>query len=488
MPGTAAPPRSSSPHPMVDRAFRRALADLRLLVDSGPGPGERFIAAGVPWYNALFGRDAIITALQLLTHPPPGRARDPARCSPGSRRRASTTGATREPGKILHELRTGEMAAAGEIPHTPYYGSVDSTPAVADAARRIRALDRRPRARRPPLADRARLPATGSTRPATSTATASWSTQRRSSRGLLNQGWKDSGEAIRWRGRHASPRARSRWSRCRRTCTRARLEMARLARLRGDAAAGAMRQERSRRASSAARFEAALLAARTPAPTRMALDGAQAAPSTRSRPTPGHVLWCGIASPERARRVAESLLGPDLFSGWGIRTLSSRDGRLQPDRLPHRQRLAARQRASRRRACWRYGLREEAARVAGAMLEATQYFRDARLPELFCGFDRGELARTRCPTRWPARRRRGRPARCSSCSARCSGFEPDAAGHELRLVSPTLPEWLPEVRLENLRVGDAVVDLLVRRQRRLDGRGGAAPDRATCSVSCVPGV
>jgi glycogen debranching enzyme len=178
--------------------------------------------------------------------------------------------------------------------------------------------------------------------------------------------------------------------------------------------------------------------------------------------------------------VAESLLGPDLFSGWGIRTLSSRMAGYNPISYhigsiwPHDNAICA-------AGLWRYGHREEASRVAGALLEATQFFRDARLPELFCGFDR-----TASPYPVPY------PVACSPQAwasgsifqllGAMLGLSPDAERHELQLLSPTLPRWLPEVRLENLVVGDAVVDLLVR---RTDGSTGVEVLRRSGSLDVV---
>jgi glycogen debranching enzyme len=256
----------------------------------------------------------------------------------------------------------------------------------------------------------------------------------------------------------------------------ARMEVARLARIRGDhelaqaqqAAAEALR----------ARFEDSfwLEHAGTYA---MGLDrGKRAVDAVASNA--GHALWCGIASPERARRVAESLLGPELFSGWGIRTLSTRTAGYNPIGYhlgtvwPHDNAICA-------AGLWRYGFRREASRIAGALLEATQYFRDARLPELFCGFDRADSP---YPVPYPVACSPQAWAAGSLFHLLVSmlGLEPDAASRELRLLSPALPDWLPELRLENLRVGEAVVDLLVRRN---DGSTGVEVLRRSGELDVV---
>jgi glycogen debranching enzyme len=457
----------------VARAVKRALTDLRLLVCSGPAPGERYIAAGVPWYSTLFGRDSIITALQLLSIRPQV-ARDTLTLLARLQSREVDDWRDAQPGKILHELRTGELAAAGEIPHTPYYGSVDATPLwliLLGAYERWTADAE--------LVDRL-WPA--------ALACLEWlqrhgdldgdgflEYQRRSPRGLINQGWKDSAEAIRWRdGRLAEgPVA---LVEVQAYAYRARMELARLARGRGEEGL-ADRLEADARALRDRIDQAYWL--EDAGTYAMALDGQKRAVDGIGS-NAGHVLWCGLASPERARHVADSLLGPDLFSGWGIRTLSTRMAGYNPIGYhlgtvwPHDNAICA-------AGLWSHGFSTEATAVAAALLDATQYFRDSRLPELFCGFDR---ASSQYPVPYPV-----------ACSPQAwasgavfqlihamLGLDPDAAAHELRLVSPSLPDWLPDVRLENLRVGDAVVDLLVRRS---DGSTGVEVLRRSGQLDVV---
>lgn len=463
----------STTHVYADRAFRRALADLRLLVNSGPGPGERYVAAGVPWFSTLFGRDSIITALQLLPVRPQIAQEHLLLLG---RLQATEVDDLRDaqPGKILHELRTGELANAGEIPHTPYYGSVDATPLwlillgeyerwTGDAA----LVDRLwPNA----LAALHWIDAYGD-----ADGDGFIEYQRRSPQGLVNQGWKDSTDANRYRdGRIAeAPLA---LVEVQAYAYRARLELARLARARGDGVL-AEQQERSA-AAMAVRIEAAFWM-EDAGTYALALDGDKRQVDAIGS-NAGHVLWCGTASAERAERVAESLMSPQLWSGWGIRTLSSDMAGFNPigyhlgSVWPHDNAIAA-------AGLLRYGQREQAARVAGAMLEATMYFRDSRLPELFCGFDR-----TQSPLPVPY------PVACSPQAwaagslfqllSAMLGLEPDASSRTLVLQSPSLPEWLPEVRLENLRIGDAVLDLRVR---RANGSAGVEVLRRTGDVSVV---
>ena len=463
----------TTPHHFADRAIRRALADLRMLVDSGPGPGERYIAAGVPWYNALFGRDAIITALQLLSIRPQV-ARETLTLL--ARLQATTQDDWRDaqPGKILHELRTGEMAAANEIPHTPYYGSVDATPLwlILLGAYERWTGDME-------LVDRLWPAALGCLSwidgPGDADHDGFVEFQRHSSRGLINQGWKDSGEANRWRD-GTMAEAPLALVEVQGYVYRARRELARLAGRRGDLALATAQEAAAETLRQ--RFEECfwLEDAGTYA---LCLDGDKK-PVDAIASNAGHALWTGICTPERARRVGERLMAPDMFSGWGIRTLSSRMAGYNPigyhigSVWPHDNAICA-------TGLWRYGMRDEATRVISALLEATQFFRDARIPELFCGFDRAESP---FPVPYPV-----------ACSPQAwaagslfqlldamLGLDPDAAAHELRLVAPALPDWLPEVRMENMRVGDAVADILVRRN---NGSTGVEVLRRTGDLSVV---
>ncbi len=461
----------SSSHAAADRAFHRSMTDLRLLLDPGPSSGERYIAAGIPWYDTLFGRDSIITALQMLAVRPQV-ARDTLRIL--ARLQATITDDRRDaqPGKILHELRTGEMARADEIPHTPYYGSVDATPlwlVLLGAYERwtgdMDLVDR--------LWPNALAALDWIDRSADAAGFVAY--HRRSGTGLVNQGWKDSADAVRWvdgtlaEGPIALVEVQG-------YVHQARRELARLARRRGDDALATRLEEAAERLRVS--FEAAFWM-EDAGTYALALDGhGHAVDAVTSNP--GHVLWSGLADPLRAERVAESLLSPRLFSGWGIRTLSADMAGYNPISYhigsiwPHDNAICA-------AGLWRYGFHAQAAQVAAVLLEATQYFRDARLPELFCGFDR---ASSPYPVPYPV-----------ACSPQAwaagsvfqllgamLGLQPDAANHELRLVSPTLPEWLPDVRLQNLVVGDAVVDLLVRRS---DGSTGVEVLRRSGTLDVV---
>ena len=162
-------------HELFNLTLNRSLADLRLLINDGPGEGQRYVAAGVPWFATLFGRDAVIASFQALAFRPQ-IAMETLEVLAAYQATEVDDWRDAEPGKILHELRTGEMAGAGELPHTPYYGSVDSTPLWLILLRRHVRLDGRPGVRRPALAERPAERSTGSTNTAIAMATASSST------------------------------------------------------------------------------------------------------------------------------------------------------------------------------------------------------------------------------------------------------------------------------------------------------------------------
>ena len=362
-----------------------------------------------------------------------------------------------EPGKILHELRTGEMARSGELPHTPYYGSVDSTPlwlilfgATFDWTGDRGMVERLwPNA----LAALAWIDTYGDR-----DGDGFVEYERRSERGLLNQGWKDSRDAIRDRtGREAE--APIALAEVQGYVFDAKRRMARLAALRGDIALATRLDAEADQLAT--RFEEAFWIddRRYYA---MALDRDKRQ-SDAIASNAGHCLWSGIVSPDRARDVVEQLLRPAMFSGWGIRTYAADQPGYNPIGYhtgtvwPHDASIIA-------AGFKRYGFDDASNRVVGHMMEAAQGFQDYRLPELFCGFDRSD-AHTPVPY----------PVACSpqAWAAGSSflfletmlGLRAHAERKELELLHPHLPDWLGKVTLTDLRVGDASVDLLFHRWR-----------------------
>ena len=443
-------------HELFNLTVERSMADLRLLVNEGPDEEERYIAAGVPWFSALFGRDAIITALQSLAFRPQIAIETLVVLAA---RQATAIDDLRdaEPGKILHELRVGEMASAGELPHTPYFGSVDSTPlwlillgATYDWTGDRSLVDR--------LWPNALAALKWIDRYGDLDGDGFVEYRRRSERGLFNQGWKDSHDAIRDRnGREATlPIA---LAEVQGYVFDAKRRMAGLARTRGetklavrlDAEAELLRD----------RFEKAFWV-EDQRYYALALDGHKR-PADAIGSNAGHCLWTGIIDPERAPHVVDRLLGPSMFSGWGVRTYAAGQPGYNPigyhtgSVWPHDTSLIA-------AGLKRYGFDDESNRIVSDVFRAAQHFPDFRLPELFCGFDR-EHSATPVPY----------PVACSpqAWAAGASflflttmlGLRAHADRRELELHHPNIPDWLGRVTLKNVRVGEAAVDLLFHRWR-----------------------
>jgi glycogen debranching enzyme len=443
-------------HELFNLTLNRSLADLRLLINDGPGPDERYVAAGVPWFSTLFGRDALIASFQALAFRPQ-IAVETLSVLAAYQATAIDEWRDAEPGKILHELRTGEMALAGELPHTPYYGSIDSTPlwlivfaATFDWTGDVAFVDR--------LWPKALAALDWIDRYGDRDGDGFVEYERKSSRGLLNQGWKDSSDAIRDRS-GGGPTMPVALAEVQGYVYDAKRRMSVLAGLRGD-------QELSTRLATEAerlreRFEEQFWV-EDQRYYAMALNG-QKRHLDAIASNAGQCLWTGIASAERARQVADRLLGPSLFSGWGIRTYASDQPGFNPigyhtgSVWPHDTSLIA-------AGLKRYGFDDESNRLVGHVFQAAQHFEEFRLPELFCGFDRDQSS---LPVPYPVA--------CSpqAWAAGASflfletmlGLNAHAGQHELELRHPHLPDWIGKVTLTNLRVGEASVDLLFHRWR-----------------------
>jgi glycogen debranching enzyme len=445
-----------SDHELVNLVIKRSVSDLRLLVNDGPGPDQRYVSAGVPWFATLFGRDSLISAFQALAFRPQIAVEildvlaayqaiedDPTRDA--------------EPGKILHELRTGEMARSGELPHTPYYGSVDSTPlwlillgATFDWIGDRAMVDR--------LWPNALAALDWIDRYGDRDGDGFVEYERRSGRGLLNQGWKDSSDAIRDRNGHEAvpPIA---LAEVQGYVYDAKRRMSRLAAIRGETDLAARLDAQADQLAT--RFEQAFWM-EDRRYYAMALDHEKRQADAIAS-NAGQCLWSGIVSPDRARDVVDRILRPSMFSGWGVRTFGADQPGYNPIGYhtgtvwPHDTSLIA-------AGFKRYGFDDASNRLVGQMMEAAQGFPDFRLPELFCGFDRTD-AHTPVPY----------PVACSpqAWAAGSSflfletmlGLRAHADRHELELLHPHLPDWLGKVTLTDLRIGDSAVDLLFHRWR-----------------------
>ncbi|NYH43664.1 glycogen debranching enzyme [Micromonospora jinlongensis] len=442
-------------------AYRRSLNDLAALRYESIALGVRLIAAGLPWFMTLFGRDSIITSLQVLPFLP-------ELVPPTILMLAGLQGhrvddfRDEEPGKILHELRYGETAGFEEQPHSPYYGSADSTPLfiilideyerwTGDSAL-VRRLEPHVRAALQWIDTYGDLLGTGYL----------WYQTRNPETGLQNQCWKDSWDAISYADGEMPdfPRA---------TCELqgyaydAKIRAARLARTFWNDPAYADRLEREA-ADLKRRFDRDFwIADREYYALALDADGRQVDALTSNI---GHLLWSGIVDESRAGKVVEHLLGPRLFSGWGVRTLAEDEGRYNPIGYhvgtvwPFDNSIIA-------WGLWRYGFRHEAGLICDTMLAASRYF-EGRLPEAFAGYARDltdypvEYPTACSPQAWST----GTPLLLLRVML---GLEPQG---EHLIIDPAVPPGMGRVELLDIPGRWGKVDALGRSRDPEDQPGG----------------
>ena len=440
-------------NPEFDEVIDASLRDLRALLT--PLHGGEIVAAGVPWFVAPFGRDSLLTSYESLSIQPE-LARKTLLLLASLQATEDDPWLDSEPGKILHEIRSGEMAAAGLTPHSPYYGSADSTPlfVMLVAAYYRWTADRETIETLRPALD-ACLRWINEHGDADGDGLVEY--ERRSPGGLVNQGWKDSNDAV----VHADGRlAEGPIALCevQAYVYRAKLEAAELFEELGErdrareirAEAGALRDA----------FNDAFWVA-DEGTIALALDGKkrQVASVTSNA---GHCLHCGIVGARRAGAVVERLMAEDMFGGWGVRTLANTNPAYNPMSYhcgsvwPHDNAIIA-------SGFRRYGFRDAATQVASALFDVARGAPDSRLPELYCGFKRVSAAPVPYPVAcvpqaWSA-------ATPFLLLQTLLGLQADARSGSLTVHHPLLPDWLEEVQLSRLRIGNARVALRFRREQ-----------------------
>ena len=444
--------RVSSSNELLNEWLDRSLADMAMLTSRTVD--GLYPYAGVPWFSTAFGRDGIVAALQSLWVTP-AIARGVLTFLAARQADAVDPARDAQPGKILHELRDGEMAALGEVPFGRYYGSHDATPlfVMLAAAYWRQTDDTATVARLWPHVERA-VEWMRTYGDPDGDGLLEYARDRET--GLQQQGWKDSWDSV----FHADG------SLAEGPIALCEIQAYAYGAYRGAAeladALGHPRHAsdlRDRAGALRSAFDAAFWDAEL-GTFALALDG-QKQPCRVAASNAGHALLTGLALPERAPLVAEALMGDAGYSGWGIRTVAAGAARYNPMSYhdgsiwPHDNALIGLGLA-------RYGLHERAARLLADQLDASRHFDLARLPELFCGF-------TRRPGEGPTRY----PVACSPQAWAAGaafmlvqaalGLEVDAPRRRVRFRNGCLPDTVSWVSIDGLRVGDAELDLVVER-------------------------
>lgn len=445
--------RVYSSNETFDLWLKRSAADLLMLTLNNPEGAYPY--AGVPWFSTVFGRDGIITALQCLWTQPQ-MAESVLKYLAQTQATEVNPDQDAEPGKILHEMRRGEMAATHEVPFGRYYGSIDSTPLFVMLAAEYyqRTGDAQLIRKIWPNIKRA----------------LNWievfgdrdgdgfvEYQRQTDNGLAQQGWKDSQDSVFHSDRSLAdaPIALCEVQGYVYAAKRGAASLARLLKELDlantlDVSADALH----------ARFNEAFWCDEIGC-YAIALDGKKQQCRVRTS-NAGHALYCGIATKDYARRVTQTLLDVHSYCGWGVRTVAAGEARYNPMSYhngsvwPHDNSIVA-------MGLSRYGFREEVTRIVDGLHEASCHVEMNRLPELFCGFHR--RPETSGPTLYPV-----------ACSPQawaagsvymlvqaCLGLSIDGVTKRIHFANPTLPSNVDEIEVQRLCIGDAQIDFAARR-------------------------
>ena len=442
----------SSSNDRLSRWVRRSMADVEMMTMGNPETNYPY--AGVPWFSTVFGRDGIITALQMIWIAP--------QIAKGVLQYLAATQATEidvkdeaQPGKIIHEMRRGEMANLGEVPFGRYYGSIDSTPlflmlagSYLDFTGDLELLKH--------LRPHIELALEWIDRYGDVDGDGFVEYAPNGEKGLIQQGWKDSNDSV----FHADGEiAEAPIALCevQGYVYAAKMAAAKLYSAWGDEKRRTALENEA--ADLQARFEQAFWCDEL-STYAIALDG-QKKPCRVRTSNPGHCLYTGIVSAEKANLVAHTLVSHDFFSGWGIRTVGSHESRYNPlsyhngSVWPHDNAIIAAGMA-------RYDCREFAGRVLMSLLDLSSAVELQRLPELICGVERriGQgptLYPVACsPQAWAA-------GAVFMLLQACLGISIDAKKRRVVFDRPYLPQGIPQLSISDLRIEDCRIGLFLER-------------------------